>query len=72
MNFIDSLEVHCMVQQKNIHKFSEDSHHCNATGIESRFNEGTDFVCTTDENKIKVREPDCLISAVQTEKGFGG
>ena len=69
MNYTGRLKVRYMVQQRNIQKYSEDDHYCNALYKHARemaiqFKEPTSFLSTDDKNKIKVGELNCPIPAV--------
>ena len=73
LNYTGRLAIRYMVQQRNIRKFSEDDHYCNALykyarEIAIRFKDFTAFISTDDKNKIKVGEPDCPIAAVTRGK----
>ena len=62
-----------MMQQRTVHKFSEDNHYCStlyrcARELTLRYRDFTTFISTDNKNKIKCGEPGCPISAVTCGK----
>ena len=67
------LKLKYMMQQRTVHKFSEDDHYCSTLYRYARelalwFRDFTTFISTDDKNKIKCGEPGCPISAVTCGK----
>ena len=65
LNYTGRLKLKYMMQQRTLHKFSEDDHYCSALYRYAReltlqYRDFTMFISTHNKNKIKCGEPGCF------------
>ena len=73
LNYTGRFKVRCMVQQRNVRKYTPDDHYSAALYKYSRqlaimFKEYTAFASTDDKCKIKIDEPNFHVAALTREK----
>ena len=73
MNYTGQFNIHFMMQQRIIKKFSPDGHYGNALlkyakQLAIKFSDHCPFISTDGKYKIKVEEPNCPVAALACEK----